>query len=191
MKHIKFCIDEMLAEVEATLANNECVRALAQLAERDARGEPLEVVDGQRLREHLQRQVDALPLVQARRKIIELQALVEVPTAPPITATPVDTAATNLAVVTASAPVAGEPVRTKDDKVAVPTIETPAIVPQQQSSPMRHIRQKSMHQRLAEAAAAAGIAVLVVAIWAAPLSPAIDDLPMAMAAPLLGLLSSD
>ena len=75
VKHLQFCVDEMLAEVEAALASNECARALAQLVERDARGEPLEVVDGSRLRDHLQRQVDALPLVQARRKVVELRAL--------------------------------------------------------------------------------------------------------------------
>ena len=192
MKHIQFCIDEMLAEVEAALANSECVRALAQLDERDARGEPLECVDGPRLRGYLQRQVDALPLVLARRKVVELRALLEAPTAQPIPDTSVDIAATNLVMVPAAAPVAAEPARGSDDEVAVPTVETPSIVALQRNKPVHQLRYKPMHQRLAEAAAAgAGIAVVVMSLWAAPLSPAIGDLAMAISSPSLDLLSSD
>ena len=192
VKHLQFCVDEMLAEVEAALASNECARALAQLVERDARGEPLEVVDGSRLRDHLQRQVDALPLVQARRKILELRALLEAPTPEPLPDTPADTAATNLVMVPAAAPVAAEPARGRDDEVAVPTVETPSIVALQRNKPVHQPRYKPMHQRLAEAAAAgAGIAVVVMSLWAAPLSPAIGDLTMAISSPLLDLLSSD
>ena len=113
-------------EVEAALANEECVRALAQLAERDARGETLVVVDGQRLRDHLQRQVDALPLVQARRKIEELRPLLEAPAIQPITDPSVSIAATNLVVGEATSPVAVEPAHS-DDKVAAAAVANPTI----------------------------------------------------------------
>ena len=170
MKHIQFCIEEMLAEVEAELASSECGRALTQLVERNARGEPLEAVDGQRLRDHLQRQVDAMPLARARSKIIELQSLLETP---------------------AARPAAAEPARTSEDEVAVPAvastaivtpaIETRGIISLQRTNPARQVRQKPMHQRLAEAAAGAGIAVVVMSLWA-PLTPAFGDLPVAMVA---------
>lgn len=73
--HLGFCLDEMLAEIDEQLANLEAVRALAQLNEREARGETLLAVCGKALREGLELQVAGHRLTRARAKLLEVDAV--------------------------------------------------------------------------------------------------------------------
>jgi hypothetical protein len=71
--HLDHCIAEMRAEIEAALAADTAVRALAQLEARNAAGEPLTVVCGTTLKAALQGKVAANPMTIALRKIGELE----------------------------------------------------------------------------------------------------------------------
>lgn len=75
-KHLSFCVEEMLAEVDAALTEHALVKALAQLNAREARGEAIDVICGQALRAKLEREIAQLPLLRMREKIIELQTLI-------------------------------------------------------------------------------------------------------------------
>jgi hypothetical protein len=78
MHHIQFCLEEILAEIDAALEENGFVRALAQLDQREAEHDPVTAIDGAELRDHINRRIDSLPLKQARNRIIQAQGLVEV-----------------------------------------------------------------------------------------------------------------
>ncbi len=153
MRHIQFCIEELLAEIDSELADQACVRALAQLDERDARGETLVAVDGPKLRQRINKQIEALPLVAARAKVLELRAVLRTdsPTAATVSATPV-----------ANVPEAD---------AAPASVPEPArhVIPVGTTIRRRPVWQKPMHERLAEAAAAAtGAAVIVIGLWLTP-----------------------
>lgn len=77
MGHIQFCLAEILVEIHEQLGANESCRALAQLKEREARGEMLESINGNQLRAYLEHQVASLKLHEAERKIIEVGKLLE------------------------------------------------------------------------------------------------------------------
>ncbi len=84
--HLAFCIEEMLAELDEQLMESSPVRALRQLDAREARGESLEAVCPLALRAWIVAQIDALPLSQVRRKVLELKAFIAQPAAPTDTA---------------------------------------------------------------------------------------------------------
>ena len=69
MNHVMHCIDEMAAELEASLMRDQHVRALVQLDEREARGETLTVVDTIALRTTLQRHIENNGFTHAKRKL--------------------------------------------------------------------------------------------------------------------------
>lgn len=74
MQHIQYCLDELLAEFEARIRMSHSAKALAQLDAREARGEPLEAVDGRLLRAKLLQDIEALPDSKARRMVLEIRA---------------------------------------------------------------------------------------------------------------------
>ena len=169
----------MLAEIGAALAEFECVRALQQLDERNGRGETFDVIDGSALREHLTRQIDALPMAAARTKLHELQALLAAPSAPDcqrhampagpaadVAPLPAITGAETHALVAApgASRIPVESVHQAPE--AAPTVSMPRHVPLRQS------RHKPMHQRLAEAASVSTcIAIVATSILASALMP--------------------
>ena len=69
-------VDEIAAELDALLNEDLHVRALAQLDEREARGETIDVIDTALLRQSLQRAIESNALTQAKRKLAELQLIV-------------------------------------------------------------------------------------------------------------------
>lgn len=72
-RHLRFCIDEMLAEIDEQLKRNEFVRALMQLDQREARGERIEAVCGAALRKTLESKIAALPDSCLRRQVEAMQ----------------------------------------------------------------------------------------------------------------------
>lgn len=76
MHHMRYCLEEALAEIDAVLEQSCCVRALAQLDRREAQGDDVSAIAGTDLREHINRQIEALPLKQARNRIVEAKELV-------------------------------------------------------------------------------------------------------------------
>jgi hypothetical protein len=76
MHHIQFCLEEILAEIDAALEQNGIVRALVQLDQREAEHDLVTAVDGADLREHLSRRIDGLALKRARNAIVEAKDLV-------------------------------------------------------------------------------------------------------------------
>jgi hypothetical protein len=76
--HMAFCIAEMLAELDQKLAEDQAVRALAQLEAREARGEPISALCGASLKAALQRRIAQNPLTIARRKLLEIAEVLEV-----------------------------------------------------------------------------------------------------------------
>lgn len=74
MQHVRLCLAEIAAEIEARLAGDEHVRALAQLDEREARGETLEVVSAADLRAALMREIEGKGLVKARQQLSAFEA---------------------------------------------------------------------------------------------------------------------
>lgn len=79
MSHIRFCVAEMMAEIDEGLACDERVRALAQLDARESEGRPLEAVCGRALRASLEGAIGAGKLARARLKLAELQAILDGP----------------------------------------------------------------------------------------------------------------
>lgn len=77
LKHVAFLLAELAAELDALEAGCEAVQALAQLDEREARGEPLTAVCGKTLRASLEREIAASPITQGRRKLAEFSAIFE------------------------------------------------------------------------------------------------------------------
>ena len=73
--HLGYCLDEMLAEIDDQLGRLEAVRALAQLDEREARGDTVQAVCGKCLRATLEQQVAGHRLSLARAKIVAAQAI--------------------------------------------------------------------------------------------------------------------
>ncbi|MDX2155590.1 MAG: hypothetical protein SFW09_03685 [Hyphomicrobiaceae bacterium] len=147
MQHIEMCIDEILAEIDARLADTSCLRALAQLDEREANGESMDALDGARFRAHLTAKIAALPLVQARAKIVEARTLLDhsavaTPDAPP--------AATNV-IRLADVGAARQREASKAEPVSVKTAASPRPGPQF----------KSMRERLAQAT---GVGITVASI---------------------------
>lgn len=78
MHHIRYCLEEILAEIDAVLEQNGFVRALAQLDQREAENDPVTAIDGRDLRDHVSRRIEGLPLKQARNRIIQARGLVAV-----------------------------------------------------------------------------------------------------------------
>ena len=76
VSHVQNCADEIAAELDALLNEDLHVRALAQLDEREARGETIVVIDAALLRQSLQRAIESNALTQAKRKLAELQLIV-------------------------------------------------------------------------------------------------------------------
>ena len=76
VSHVQNCVDEIAAELDALLNEDLHVRALAQLDEREARGETIVVIDATVLRQSLQRAIESNALTQAKRKLAELQLIV-------------------------------------------------------------------------------------------------------------------
>ena len=160
VQHIQFCIDEDLAEIDATLAADECVRALAQLDERSFRGETLVAVDGAKLRAHLQQQIDALPLAAARHKALELSAVIGVELQPVVAVQPVPIA------------MIAQPAEVPDTAASFEPQDAPRAIQVGTTIRRRPAWQKPMRERLAEAAAAsATVAVVVASLCLTPLLP--------------------
>ena len=181
----------MLAEIDMALANNEYVRALGQLDERNARGEALVVIDGQALHKHLTREVEALPMAAARAKVYELQVLFAAQAnpgcgqvsnlavaegtqiAPPPVAAEVKNPAPTAALIAFGLPADGA----KSKTGSAPIAAHPKRVP------LRLAGQKSMHQRLTEAvSASACIGIIATSIWAGSLMPIHDGMKAPWAA---------
>lgn len=125
--HLGLCLAEMLAEIDDQLARLEEVRALAQLDEREAAGQPLEAVCGKALRARLETTIATHKLTAARRKLVELHALLTGPVL-----APAPTAAPEPAVETAAVPA---PAATVTDlataraaKATAPTRQRPALI---------------------------------------------------------------
>ena len=76
VSHVQNCVNEIAAELDALLNEDLHVRALAQLDEREARGETIVVIDATVLRQSLQRAIESNALTQAKRKLAELQLIV-------------------------------------------------------------------------------------------------------------------
>ena len=77
MSHVQSCVEEIAAELDAQLDDDVHVRALAQLDEREARGETLDVIDATALRQSLLRAIESNALTHAKRKLMELRVLVD------------------------------------------------------------------------------------------------------------------
>lgn len=77
MRHIDHCLDELEAELDAKLADDECVRALAQLDAREARGEALDAVQPWLLRRHLEQGITRNPYAKAKAGLATLRRALE------------------------------------------------------------------------------------------------------------------
>ncbi len=75
LRHVRFCLDELTAEFDEHLLGNECVRALKQLDEREAQGQPLDVVCGRTMRSDLEARIAGDKVVRARRKLDEIRQI--------------------------------------------------------------------------------------------------------------------
>lgn len=76
MHHIQYCLDEILAEIDARLERHGLIRALTQLDQRAAAKDPVTAIDAGGLRDHIVRQIADLPLSQVRSRIMEAKDLV-------------------------------------------------------------------------------------------------------------------
>ena len=74
-RHVAFCIAEIRAELETELAASEAVRALAQLEDRHAAGEPVTAVCSDALMADLKRQIAADPRRTALRQLDTFEAV--------------------------------------------------------------------------------------------------------------------
>jgi hypothetical protein len=73
--HLGFCLAEMLAEIDDQLSRHAAARALEQLEARELAGEPVTTVDAASLRHALLGRIAADPRSIARRKLLEINAL--------------------------------------------------------------------------------------------------------------------
>ncbi len=78
MHHIQFCLEEILAEIDAELERNGSVLALAQLQQREMERDPVTAIDAAHLRDQINGRINGLPLTQARNRILQAQELVAV-----------------------------------------------------------------------------------------------------------------
>lgn len=163
VKHLTFCIEEMLVEVDEQLTRHELVRALAQLDTREARGETLDVVCPKALRAHLQREIGQLPATRARHKLLELSRIVNPGT---------DTAAAPDAAAASETPIVDFVAYRAAKAVPAPTAEAPRPAPAP-AQPKKRVR---VPARVARAAATASAFAM---LWMA--SPQLIVGPSALA----------
>lgn len=135
MHHIQYCLDEILAEIDARLEQHSLFRALAQLDQREAESDPVMAIDSDGLRAQILDRIDALPLKQARNKIMQVKGLAAVAFGPlePLPA------GSNVVLLTPDAGFA----RVDGAKTSVSAAERPVTRPAPQF--------KSMQERLAAA----------------------------------------
>ncbi len=82
--HLGFCLAEMLAEIDDQLSRHAAVRALEQLEAREMASEPMTTVDAASLRAALVDRIATDPRSIARRKLLEINALLIAGVADPV-----------------------------------------------------------------------------------------------------------